>query len=1765
MRRYVIALVVVLALASAIGRSSPLSATGPVVVVSPGSLVVNTSPTGWYFWNDFNDTPTGSPGQLVTGPATPPLGAGSVELGPLTTASGATGHSAITTNAYFGTALADITSMSYSTYQPGPTLAIAIQFDVQYRTGDSAYGGRLVFEPYQNGTVVVGSGWQSWSPLAGKWWASHTDGSGTGGAQVVALPSGNCGISTPCTWSQILAAFPDAQIYGRFLLKAGSGWSGFDGNADSLTVGVSGSDVTYDFENNCTTDCYVRPDGSDANTGLADTPGDAKQTIQAAVTSVSAGGTIHVAAGTYDQDVTVNKANVQLLGSGIDVSTITGPIGGGSATVQVAAGGVVIDGFTITRDGNNPVDWNGALNSAGVAVQGQTNTVELRNSKLTGNRTGVDVNNSNGNSIHNNIIDNNRTGMIFRNQTDSTSVVNNFITNNWTIGVLFLDGSGGTNVPVQSAASSTFGDNDISGNWYGQVEDRQSGGSLPVPPTNPKNFEHNWWGSLPTAVSTAQATEPGYSAQIPVVFGGSATPPGNQPEIKGSASANIDYAPYQCTGTDTSVAIGFQPAGVLCSPPSPTNTVVTASSMTATGWLFYNDENDTIDPTLGSFVTGPGTPPLGTGSAQISVTGTQRRNLATYQFSGTPLADIATLRFRTYNPSAGNGGSATRSAYLNFNVDFDGSDTWQKRLYFVPSQNGTVLQDTWQEWDAINFGGALWGYSGATWPITGQPGTTLKTWSQILSDYPGIRMRVTDSFVGLRVGEPYANGYTEDIDSFTFGTNSALTIFNFEDTPQCTSVCYVNATTGNDAFDGSTVTSPKRTIQGGVNQVSPSGTVNVAAGTYIENVTIPKALTLSGAGQASTTVIPALSGPTCVGGSLCAGGSNIVLVQASDVTIHDLTLDGDNPSLTSGVVAGGADLDARNGIIENFNAGVFNNLTVHHVTVKNIYLRGMYASSGGSGFNFHDDTVQNVQADPASIAMFNFGGSGTFANNTVSGANDAISSNHSRGTSFLNNVITASASGVHTDNAGDGGGSADLLDGNSVSNCTTGGFGVWTFVPYIQPTVKRNIITNCAVGLAATGSFVPVGTLFQDNEVTGAAGSTGVYITTNLFGFGSGNASATLTGNIITGNDDGIYYESETGYTLAVDNVGNAVYGNTNTGATTSGGGAFDVKMLGDWWGTASGPANASNPGGTGNSVADGIAFSPWLGIGTDASGAPGFQMASPMTWVAGPALCDGTCIQKAVDLASPGDTINVLAGTFNEQVRDSGKSNLLINGAGMASTFVKPGGVVVNTTRINTNPAAPIFDVEDATGVNIQNLTADGSLNGISGCSPDFLGFYYKKASGSLTNVAASHIKLSPSLLGCQTGVGVFVEADSPDVANVVVTNAQITDYQKGGIVANRTGTTLAVTGNTISGIGPTTQIAQNGIQLGFGASGSVSTSNISGNDYTPSTDASTGVLLFQAASAMLNGNNVHNNQEGLFVESTNGAIVTGNQFSATRDTAIFADASSTGTYTGNTIVGQPGSTGIYVYDSSSNNTVSGNAIRLNDHGVIVDFTAGAPAGNLFHGNCIAGNFGAGVFTTGSLVGPRVDATGNWWGAVDGATPPGHGDSIIPGDASTIDASGYLVAPVAGCTLTADTDGDGLTDVSEVNTYGTDWQNPDTDGDGCGDGHEVTFPSLNANDSWDFYSVPVPALFAALNPLIVFKDNVVSGSDAQAVFAYVKVGAHTGTTAYEQDLNNNGIKDGIEYDRSVVGPGHSGPPDGVVAASDAQLAFKQSQLGYHC
>jgi VCBS repeat-containing protein len=398
------------------------------------------------------------------------------------------------------------------------------------------------------------------------------------------------------------------------------------------------------------------------------------------------------------------------------------------------------------------------------------------------------------------------------------------------------------------------------------------------------------------------------------------------------------------------------------------------------------------------------------------------------------------------------------------------------------------------------------------------------------------------------------------------------------------------------------------TIQAAINAASSGDIINILAGTYVENIVVDKPLTIMGAGQGNTIIQPAVSNANpCTGSSLCGGtASNVFLVQANNVVIHDLTVDGDNPTLTSGIVRTGggsaADLDARNGIIKNTNA-VYNGLDVYNVTVQNIYLRGIYSTNGA--FNFHHNTVTNVQGDGYSIAMFAWGGPGIMANNTVSYANDGISANHSNGIQFLHNTVTHSGSGIHTDNSGDAGGVADMIQGNHV-DCTDtpGAYGVWVFVPYIAPTFNDNMVTNCDIGISAWGTGAAVTTQFTHNTVTGnlAVGAVGVYITTSLAGYGYGDVLVNFSDNVITNYETGVYLTAdETAWdpdpfvekSITATFHENQIFGNTN-GVDKGTSGTIVNDFANNWWGSATGPSSTGNPSGTGDTVTSGINFLPW-------------------------------------------------------------------------------------------------------------------------------------------------------------------------------------------------------------------------------------------------------------------------------------------------------------------------------------------------------------------------------------------------------------------------------------------------------------------------------------------------------------------------------------------------------------------------------------------
>lgn len=617
-------------------------------------------------------------------------------------------------------------------------------------------------------------------------------------------------------------------------------------------------------------------------------------------------------------------------------------------------------------------------------------------------------------------------------------------------------------------------------------------------------------------------------------------------------------------------------------------TTVVVNQTSASGWLLYDDETDKIDPTLGSFVAGPGTAPLGTGSMRISVTGSQRRNLATYQFSGTVLSTITELKFSTYNPSAGNGGSASRSGYLNFNVDFTGSDLFQRRLVFVPSQNGAVVQDTWQEWDAINGGAALWSYSGPTWPITGQPGTFLKSWSQILSDYPGVRIKVTDAFLGIRVGEPYPDGYTENIDAFKFGTGAGTTQYDFD---PATALAVSPAAVPNQ-FDND-YTRINNAIQ-----AATSGTTITLSGTF--DWTEPNAAASWALGSDGQTGTPAFENDDY--SILARAGLNGVTVTSA--------------SLGAATIQGPGDLAAVNleGVLQFYSGGLNQNWTISNLRFLDFDNAIGFYFAGGPSTVYNGTTITNnyiriprdlnATVAPADVNQnigihFSFGSGQTISGNTIDFAGDGVSD----GANFSSEV------GMQSNTSG-----GSVYEGLQITNNTLrvlnaqsampeSMLGIWDngHAHTSNITISGNSFSNLAGGnnpalnlergFRVTSHSSATSTVTYSNNRVSGANIGFQWIAGSAF---SGNLAVRLISNTLLSNGTAVLVQS-----AGVANLSfNRIVGNT-TGVSNVDG---VVIAENNWWGCNNGPGlGGAGCSGTANGTTGMIDSNPWLRLTTAA------------------------------------------------------------------------------------------------------------------------------------------------------------------------------------------------------------------------------------------------------------------------------------------------------------------------------------------------------------------------------------------------------------------------------------------------------------------------------------------------------------------------------------------------------------------------------------
>jgi hypothetical protein len=333
--------------------------------------------------------------------------------------------------------------------------------------------------------------------------------------------------------------------------------------------------------------------------------------------------------------------------------------------------------------------------------------------------------------------------------------------------------------------------------------------------------------------------------------------------------------------------------------------------------------------------------------------------------------------------------------------------------------------------------------------------------------------------------------------------------------------------------------------------------------------------------------------------------------------------------------------------------------------------------------------------------------------------------------------------------------------------------------------------------------------------------------------------------------------------------------------------------------------------------------------------------------------------------------TIAVSSGTYDEQVVVTRPLTLM----GVGNVVIAPTSVTANACRhggpvqspycdppTNSNPSeAAIILVEGTTGVTIRNITVDGSLaaSSITSCAPPrYVGILFSGASGRILHSKVKNLyQSSPSLYGCQdsAGLGIYVQSQSGHPSNVIVRRDVVTNFQKNGVSCVDPYSSCLIRYSNVSPLpGATSQTgdATNGIEVAFGASGTVVHNRVSGAqcnisepvcgpDLVSETQA-TGILLYgPGAGSRVSNNRVTDSDIGLAVigpVATNGVSVGSMTVVNDRYAGVYFQD---GTFTANRVmVKGPCEAAVFVAAYSMNSSATINMLSSNPPSQVLTYS---------------------------------------------------------------------------------------------------------------------------------------------------------------------------------------------------------------------------------
>lgn len=278
-------------------------------------------------------------------------------------------------------------------------------------------------------------------------------------------------------------------------------------------------------------------------------------------------------------------------------------------------------------------------------------------------------------------------------------------------------------------------------------------------------------------------------------------------------------------------------------------------------------------------------------------------------------------------------------------------------------------------------------------------------------------------------------------------------------------VVYV-AKSGSDVNDGLSWTTAKLTVQAGLNAAVSGDELWVAAGTYVECVTLPDGVALYGgfvSGETDLSQRNWTTNPTILDGNASAAVVTTSANATSTTRIDGFTIRNGNATKGAGIATGfSSPTVANNTITGNAGLGIY--------CCRSIIANNIISNNTSSGVYCGSASITNNTITENTSCGILCGGTPTITNNRITGnAGGGIHCNCASPT-IANNAISGNSAtygaGIQCNNA-----SPMIVNNTIIGNSSRGGAGVYC-CDDSSPTIVNTIVAFNSSGILQAGSGI---------------------------------------------------------------------------------------------------------------------------------------------------------------------------------------------------------------------------------------------------------------------------------------------------------------------------------------------------------------------------------------------------------------------------------------------------------------------------------------------------------------------------------------------------------------------------------------------------------------------------------------------------------------------------------------------------------------------